>query len=232
MKRLSMVAVMVIGLTSLGWSSERYVNDDASNKLLHGVENAWNNTWGSSDGDPDASGSIPGFSETASDGNVTVKITFGTTTYSIDYGSLDFSPMDPMQDYKCEFALTVNKIEIAGGATVTVKTPNNTFEYDCDDVKAGIKNFMITGYATVSGSTITLTGVATDIDSSDYYYSLPCSSSALDAAMLAENPDGALPSSYKKMLGQKFRASGSRFNSVTKNKYMTTMKNKMTDLAQ
>ncbi len=197
-------------------ADEKYVTDSTVNTALHSTESVWNNTNGSAS--PDYAGTMVDISQTATspDGLITVTLQTDDITYTLDFGQLDFDALDPIESTKCFFSIQVNKLEAKGSGSVTASTQNGQKSFSCNTVKMGVKNFIISGDVNV-GDTITFSNIVFDIDSSDYYFSFPCTIGS--QVFLAYNAESmALPSQYASILKSALKSANSQFSRKTRSK--------------
>lgn len=199
------------------FADEQYVTDTEADAILHATEDAWNSTYGAEEGNVDGSGFFPAFSDsaTSTDGSVTVKIECDGGAYEIDYGPLDFTAKDPIETSTCELDVTIYDVVVYTSGTVTVKTTKGSRVYTCDNIKLGLKDFSVVGDVTLSESTMSFSGVATDISSSDYYWNLSCGGSAAMATAYANDASG-LSRNHKKLLQRKLAKPSSNFSKTAK----------------
>lgn len=224
MKRPIATLAFAAIFTSAAAASD-YVSDPAIDAILHAVEEEWNATYGGNGADVEAA--LPDVSESATSGSVTVTLKLDHATYALDLGKLKFAALNPIEQTKCAFTCTVNEIEWSADGTVKVQTPNNTYTYDCNNIAMGVKNFTVSGKIAVGESGAAFSSIVVDVDSSDYYFTLPCVSGPEEAAAIEAALAQALPSNYRNMLIAQMKKPDSRFTSVSKSRTLQNMKKEM-----
>lgn len=231
MRAMMAVGTLIVLTGTQALAAEKYVSDPVVNQALHGVENAWNNSYGG-DG-ADVTGTYPNISETATSSTGTTTVTLKVTDvgFEIDFGELQFEALDPIQERKCAFTAYVNEVEASGEGEVKVDAPANDYKYDCE-VTMGIKNFTVTGYITISDTgAVSFSSLVVNISQSNYYFNFPCSSDAMYIPELDEETSGALPSSYRNLLVKDLRLPTSQFSTVSKSRTLQNMKKDIRELA-
>ncbi|MBI2838789.1 MAG: hypothetical protein HYX75_10765 [Acidobacteria bacterium] len=233
MKGIGVMAILAMMTGTNGFADEQYVTDVEADAILHATEEAWNSTYGAAEGNVDGSGFFPAFSDsaTSTDGSVTVKFECDGGTYEVDYGPLDFSAHDPIEASTCEFEVSVYDVWVTTSGTITVKTTKGSRTYTCNDVRLGLRDFSVVGDVTLSESTMSFSGVATDISSSDYYWTLSCGASGAKATASADDAS-RLSRSYKKLLQKKLAKPNSNFSKTAKNVITGQSQESIESLAQ
>ncbi|MEW6369107.1 MAG: hypothetical protein AB1714_31150 [Acidobacteriota bacterium] len=232
MKTLASILAALVAFVSVA-AAEQYVTDPAVNTTLHTIENTWNRTYGNSGGEPDITGTFPDIKQSyTSPSGTTIKLVTDDVMFEIDFGSLDFSPLDPIQEHKCAFEVTVNKIEGSGTGTVTVNTAHQDYEYTCDKVTMGIKNFSVTGNVSITDTGVAFSSIVLHIDQNDYYFTFPCAGGPTYYPELQEETDGGLPSNYRTLLVNAMKAPGSQFSTVCRSKTLQSMKSYIREIEE
>lgn len=176
----------LLALPAIG--NEVYVTDTTTDTLLHDIEETWNSTYANSGGEADFTGTLDDVDQTCTirgpQGTTTINFKLTGGTYAIDFGSLDFGPLDPIEQYSCAFSVTVNDAMVTGDGTVSVTTPGGSSSSSCNDTMLGLKSFIVSGTVTVNGSESTLSDLAFASDSTDFYYSLSCQGGSASPSQL------------------------------------------------
>jgi hypothetical protein len=212
--------------------AEQYVTNTAANTELHTIENTWNHLYLNTTSD--YTGSLAGFSQTGTSANGTITVTLKVSNvgYTLDFGELGFSALNPIQETKCAYTEHVNKFEMAGSGSISVKTPTGQLSYSCTSVKMGIKNFALSGNVSVgSGGALAFSNGIAVVDSQDYYFSYNCSPSAGFGVVDLSSAD-TVPSQYRTILATALRKPTSNLTTKTVATSRTKMKTSMTQFGQ
>lgn len=230
------ICTTVIALTLLGFvltaGAEQYVTNTAANTELHTIENTWNHLYLNTSSD--YTGSLAGFQQTGTSANGAISVTLkiGSIGYTLDFGELAFSPLNPIQETRCGYTDHVNKFEMVGSGSISVKTPTGQHSYSCTSIKMGIKNFALSGDVTVgSGGALTFSNSIAIIDSQDYYFSYNCAPATgfgIEDLFSADS----VPQEYRTILATALKKPTSNLTNKSVGASRTKMKNSMNQIAQ
>lgn len=212
-------------------ANDDYVEDRSLDNLLHDVEDAWNDTFTGAGKAPDVSGSVSDITLTAEsdDGRTTVTLAIDNLGLDIDFGRLDFDPMNPIREKTCYFDLHVNAVDVWGGGQLVADTNGSHYEIACNSVRAGIEKFTLSGTLKITSHSISIPTVTLDARSTDYSLELDCDADAASLGAYAPT-DAAASSAVSDLLLKWLSNPDSKFNQTLREKIAKQAKKAMKKL--